>query len=185
MSGVAVLDIDIKHDAACAWWVRHEHLMPETRSFQTRSGGTHLFFKFAPGIRCASARPVPGVDIRGDGGYVIFWFAAGHECTSHSPPAPFPAWLRRAIWPPRQPASTQGRGASPGAIEGILKRVQGAAQGERNTLLHWGACRMLERVGAGDITRADAERDLVAAALASGLTQAEAQRTISSAWRSA
>jgi hypothetical protein len=51
-------------------------------------------------------------------------------------------------------------------------------------MLHWAAHRIGERIVAGEINRAAAERDLLAAARQCGLTETEATRTIASAWRS-
>src|SRR5689334_3538050 len=42
MSGVSVLDVDLKHDAALAWWQANEARLPRTRAYRTRSGGIHL-----------------------------------------------------------------------------------------------------------------------------------------------
>ena len=187
VSGVAVLDVDVKHDAARAWWFRNEHRITTTRTFRTRSGGLHLFFNYAIGIRCASGRPVVGVDVRGDGGYVIYWFAAGHECLDHVSLRPFPAWLWDAIWPPlprslRKPERTIG--TSGGAINGILRTLSDATNGERNSTLYWAARRIQDRIAAGEIDRSRAERDLLYAARQCGLTDLEAERTIASAWKS-
>lgn len=99
-SGISVLDIDIKHAEACAWWQKYVRHIPVTRTYRTRSGGLHLYFRHAAGVMNSEGRPVKGVDTRGDGGYVIFWFAEGFECLDHSPPAAWPRWLSETIWPP-------------------------------------------------------------------------------------
>jgi hypothetical protein len=121
-SGISVLDIDIKHSSACTWWHANERLLPPTRACRTRSGGLHLYFQHEPGIRNASGRPVPGVDVRGDGGYVISWFAASLECLDHSPPAPFPGWLRMAIWAPPKPEPRQ-RSTTPSNPDAVVQRA--------------------------------------------------------------
>jgi hypothetical protein len=33
----------------------------------------HFFFQHAPGLRCSRGLIAPGVDVRADGGYVIWW----------------------------------------------------------------------------------------------------------------
>lgn len=79
-SGISVLDVDVKHDAARGWWRQNEIRLPTTRAYRTRGGGLHLYFRHASGVRNVEGRPVPGIDVRGEGGYVVFWFGAGCEC---------------------------------------------------------------------------------------------------------
>ena len=83
-SGISILDIDIKSNEARAWWLQNQHRIPETRCYRTRSGGLHAVFQHTNGVRNVQGEPVPGVDVRGQGGYCVFWFAAGHECLDHS-----------------------------------------------------------------------------------------------------
>ncbi len=78
-SGVSVLDVDVKHNEARRWWAQHEIRLPTTRAFRTRGGGVHLYFRHAPGVRNVNGKPTKGVDVRGDGGYGIYWFAHGFE----------------------------------------------------------------------------------------------------------
>src|SRR5437763_1799333 len=92
-SGISVLDVDIKGDEARGWWRQNEQRLPLTRTYRTRGGGLHLVFRHVPGILCRVGKPVLGIDVRGEGGYVIFWFAAGFECVDHAPAAPWPHWL--------------------------------------------------------------------------------------------
>ena len=148
MSGISVLDIDIKSDAARAWWFRHEHQLPETRTYRTRSGGMHLLFQHTPGIRNVEGKPIPGVDVRGQGGYFIFWFAAGYECLDHEPPAPWPSWLTTLFWPPPKstPVRTRTTPLSDSDLEDVKERaidlVKGAADGQKHPRLR-AAARLL------------------------------------------
>ena len=68
ITGIAVLDIDVKNGkdgfAAVPGWEK----MTTLRS-HTASGGAHLFFRANQPIRCATGSD--GVDVRGEGGYVI------------------------------------------------------------------------------------------------------------------
>lgn len=185
-SDLAVLDIDLKHDEARAWWRQHESRFPLTRAYRTRSGGVHLFFRYTAGVKCTSARPVPGIDVRGDGGYVIHWFAGGLHCLAHEPRAPWPEWLTATIWPPTpaaRPSSAPRFRGSDAAIEGLLRVIRDAGEGTRNGRLFWAATRMRERVDAGELQDAEAQRALLEAASAAGLPQIEARRTVASAWR--
>jgi hypothetical protein len=187
-SDLAVLDVDAKHDSARDWWQRHEHMLPPTRTYRTRGGGVHLYFRHAPGVRCATARPVLGIDVRGEGGYIVSWFAAGLPCLDQAPSAPWPDWLSKLIWPPRREAPRAVPETLPGdehAIAGIVRTVRDAREGARNGLLFWGANRLRERCLAGGLTSGRAEVLLFEAARAAGLNVREIISTIDSAWRSA
>jgi hypothetical protein len=131
VSGADVLDIDVKHDAALAWWHSNRQRIPATRTFRTRSGGVHGYLIHASGVGCSAGKVAPGIDIRGDGGYVICWFAAGFGCLDHSPPARWPAWLLAELLPkpPPGPQRSMPRDRSGHAIDGVLDRIATAAQG--------------------------------------------------------
>jgi len=66
-------------------------------------------------------------------------------------------------------------------IAGILATVAQQGEGNRNKVLHWGAHRLHER----NIPHTDAEAMLTPIARAIGLPDAEATRTIASAYRGA
>jgi hypothetical protein len=78
-SGFFVVDLDgVEHGGPCglAAWdkLTASHAAPPTRKHETPHGGIHLFFRHDP------ARPVTnrrgdlpdGIDVRGEGGYIIF-----------------------------------------------------------------------------------------------------------------
>jgi hypothetical protein len=184
-SNLDVLDLDLKANAALVWWRANEPRLPVTRAYRTRSGGIHLHFRHAAGVSCSASRLAAGVDIRGDGGYVVSWFAAGLPCLDHSQPAEWPAWLLAELRPkptpapPLRPPSPRGERA----IDGALRLVATAAEGERNAVLHWAACRLAERVRDGQITATAAEALLVAAGRAAGLPEPEARATARSGLR--
>ena len=149
-SGISVLDVDIKGDAARAWWFQNQHRLPETRTFRTRGGGLHVVFQHTPGVRNVQGEPVAGVDVRGQGGYVIWWFADGHDCLDHSVPAPWPAWLSQFFWPPPKPILHRKHTApvtlSDHDLDRIkdraINRVRSAADGQRHYRLR-AAARLL------------------------------------------
>jgi hypothetical protein len=142
-SGVSILDVDVKHDAARAWWIKSERHLPATRTYRTRSGGIHLFFRHAPGVRNSEGKPVLGIDSRGEGGYAVFWFAHGFECLDHSPPAPWPDWLSEFFWPPAAPKPARNNRTSAPLSSHFLEdikqraidRVRNAQDGERHNRL--------------------------------------------------
>jgi Bifunctional DNA primase/polymerase, N-terminal len=188
VSGIDVLDIDCaRHPEAAAWYQAAKPRLPLTRIFKSHSGGDHLYFLHANGVKCSSNKLAYGTDIRGEGGCCTFWFAAGCDCIDHSPPTPWPDWLLELVlWeppPPPEPKRTHKPKGFERAIDGLLRHVSSAREGERNSALHWGACRMRERILAGQIGTGEAASLLVAAARASGLTEIEARATVRSAFR--
>jgi hypothetical protein len=71
---LAVLDIDlVKHPEAGRWLEDHRDQIPETRRHRSRSGGLHFLFKHPKGLRCSAGKLCTGIDIRADGGYIIWW----------------------------------------------------------------------------------------------------------------
>ncbi len=187
-SGISVLDLDVKYDAARAWYHQNRDRIPTTRSFRSRSGGAHLYFLHAADVRNTASKIAEGVDTRGQGGFVISWFAAGLPCLDHTPPAPWPAWLLKLILPaPVRPVLRRSLPPrdTDAAITGILRTVSGAPEGQRNGRLNWAAFRMGERVQCGQIGRNEAEALLIEAATAAGLMKAEAIATIGSGLKGA
>lgn len=75
VSGIFVVDIDVKNgaggDDSLKELEREHGELPHTVEAITWSGGRHIFFKYPEkGIGCKTGIR-PGIDIRGDGGYVI------------------------------------------------------------------------------------------------------------------
>lgn len=105
-SGFFVLDIDIKNgtrgDESLAELVQKHESLPHTVEAITWSGGRHIFFKYPEsGMGCKTGIR-PGIDIRGDGGYVICapskikdrpyaWELSHHP--DETPMADAPRWL--------------------------------------------------------------------------------------------
>ena len=73
-SGVVVLDIDAEHGGyeSLQAIIEVHGLLPKTPVVKTGGGGEHIYFRH-PGdvIRNSTSRLAPGIDIRGDGGYVV------------------------------------------------------------------------------------------------------------------
>lgn len=186
VSGIDVLDIDIEHEPAVAWWSEASKRIQPTRAYRTRSGGLHAYFRHAEGIGNTATKLARGVDTRGSGGFVVFWFGAGWECVDHAPPAPWPDWLLECVlWKPPPPAVPRHNSLDHAdkAVQGIIRTVSAAIEGSRNTLVFWGACRLRERIQAGQISQGQATALLTSAAVSTGLPEIEVRRTIASAWR--
>jgi hypothetical protein len=63
-SGLDVLDVDA---AGLVWLDQNYSRLPATQAHETRSGGRHLLFNHAQGLRCSAGRVATGVDVRADG----------------------------------------------------------------------------------------------------------------------
>jgi Bifunctional DNA primase/polymerase, N-terminal len=161
---------------------------PSTYWVATPSGGWHLYFR-APdgaGIRNSASLIGPQIDVRGAGGYVVGAGSAvdgkPYEVLDDRPPVPLPQWIARMLT--RQPATPRpsgprdGRPVTPGRLGGLVRTVETAQPGQRNDALYWAACRAAELDGADPAAVTGA---LLDAALAAGLTDREARRTITSA----
>lgn len=107
-SGFVVLDIDVKHpyetdeiDGEKSWndlLVVHGAVEPPTRIVHTPSGGRHLYFCWQVRIGNSAGRLGCGLDIRGQGGYVIVppsvnAQGVAYELFHDRPVLPLPVWL--------------------------------------------------------------------------------------------
>lgn len=198
-SGVDVLDLDRKHSEACEWWGANRHRLPQTRVHRTRSGGLHVVFRHAPGLRCWAGRPVVGVDGRGSGGYVVWWPAAGLPVLCDAPAAPWPDWLLDELtvqpaivstvstvsWRPAAPVTDIGAQLRYGeaALRSATDRVQRAGEGSRNATLNSEAHGLGRLVLAGLLDAQRVADELASAALGAGLAPREIVATLRSAFR--
>ncbi|MCM3566437.1 hypothetical protein, partial [Hydrogenophaga intermedia] len=84
--------------------------------------------------------------------------------------------------PPRHITTARHRKGSPAArLEGLLRTLGQAQEGQRNTVLRWTACRVGEMLAGGELPdawRAAAALEIVATSI--GLTPREARATIRS-----
>lgn len=99
-SGYVILDVDIKKDidgTATLFELEQVHgKMPETWISLTPSGGFHYWFKCPiKHVQTSAGKIGTGLDIRGNGGYVIIPPSAGYQWEASNPtePAEMPAWL--------------------------------------------------------------------------------------------
>jgi hypothetical protein len=91
-NGFDVLDVDPQ---GIEWLQANAHRIPDTRVHKTRRGGLHLFFvahEFPP-MPNSAGTVAPGVDVRGTGGYVIWWPREGGPVQHSELLAEWPMWL--------------------------------------------------------------------------------------------
>jgi hypothetical protein len=189
LSGLNVLDIDRQHGGG-DWYMKVKAELPPTRIHRTRSGGLHLFFKHRRGLRSSAGRIAPGIDVRADGGYIVWWPAAGLEIQDRSI-AKWPDWLlelllERPIEAP-QPPTTFSRPVTDrrvvAQLAGLARTVDGAVEGQRNSTLFWAANRAAELAREGRIAPGAARELMHSLGARCGLPVTEVRRTIASAFR--
>jgi hypothetical protein len=86
-----ILDIDPRKGGD-KWFEENRHRIPQTRTHQTPSGGLHLLFHHAPGLRSSRDRVAKGVDVRADGAMAVWWPAQFYP-VHDAPVAEWPDWL--------------------------------------------------------------------------------------------
>lgn len=198
-SGIVVLDVDPRHggERSLEALVAEHGGIPGAGLVATGGGGRHLYLAH-PGPRVpndAGRRLGPGLDIRGDGGYVLAPPSRHASGTSYEwlwqPPdlAGAPGWLYRRMVEPAQPttrsvpswSSAKDGGAwAAAALRAESTAVAATPPGSRNNRLNLAAFRLGQLVGAGYLDRQTTAASLAGAALSAGLRQREAQRTIAS-----
>ena len=200
VSGLVVIDVDPPHgggDSLATLTARHGPL-PWTMAVRTGSGGTHLYLAHPGGqVRnTAGTRLGTGIDVRGDGGYVIAppSVHVSGACYSWSNPVaetapPVPAWLVERLRPPAprsaptpdiriDPATATAWARS--ALEREVELVRSAPIGQRNMTLNRAAFSLGQIVSGGGLDADEVEAVLLGSANAVGLGDDEARRTIAS-----
>jgi hypothetical protein len=177
-TGIVVVDLDL--DETVNAWDSLEALgvstCPTTPVSETPSGGCHLWFAHpGPGIyvKTIAGKVGPGIDIRGDGGSVIFPAGPGRRWDPHLGPsvplAPLPAW---AI-PPEPPAPKIEHAPRPTArlsryaevaLDNAVKRICAAPAGQQETTLNTEAYSIGRLAGGGVIPAGLALESLIWAA---------------------
>jgi DNA-binding MarR family transcriptional regulator len=72
VSGFVVLDVDARHGGVASFEkLRDRHRLPRTAQVLTGSGGFHYWYRHTGELRNSAGLLGDGLDVRGDGGYVI------------------------------------------------------------------------------------------------------------------
>ena len=137
-NGLAVVDVDPRHngDDTLRDLERALGALPVTVEVLTGGGGRHLYLSTPPGVpvRCSAGQLGEGLDLRGEGGYVVApptihvsgrryaWEASGDPADVEVAPMPA-AWLERVL-----------RRARPAAAA-MLDQLQPIGEGSRNGTL--------------------------------------------------
>ena len=195
-SGLLVVDED-RPGAFDSYAASAGYVVPVTFTVTTGKG-RHVYFRQPPGAPLGNgigALAGRGIDVRGNGGFVV-GPGSVHDTgvcylpvDAATPVVPVPDWLAGALLTP--PATALGHsglslhGSPDARLRGLVETVLEARLGERNNVLHWASCRAAEMIAAGQLDRAVAVDVLARAGEAAGLGPGEVAATIASALRRA
>lgn len=201
VSGLVVVDVDPGHggDATLAELLERHGPLPAGALVHTGSGGRHLYFAHPGGVvrNDTGRRLGPGLDVRGDGGYVIAPPSRHVTGTGYRWDGPdrslaaLPDWLIGRLREPVRPKAPQPATAflpQPGrvaawaraALERELAAVASACEGSRNQTLNRAAFSLGQIVGGGGLDPDEVTGLLLERAAASGLGAREAETTVAS-----
>jgi len=117
VSGVVVLDVDAKNGGIENLDLLQEKYgpLPGTLISQTGGGGLHYYFRYPEGgLKCSAGKLAVGIDIRGDGGYVVAPpsnHISGHEYVWQDDEpgeieiAAMPQWIIDGLKKPAEPTA--------------------------------------------------------------------------------
>jgi Bifunctional DNA primase/polymerase, N-terminal len=192
-------------DPAAKWACLYDR----TTLIRTASGGLHLWFANPEGVPGRDDL-LPGIDVKAAqgecGGYAVAPPTPGYSYLAPKLPMVVPGWLALPLThkarprgdgeeptrahvaqdpfaqPRRTGLSQPGRGDIGRRFAALIRTVMEAREGERNSKLHWSACRGAEMVRDGEVTREQVEGALTEAAVFAGLHIGECRDTIRSAF---
>ena len=216
-SGLIVVDIDRQHDGHATREALAEagYVFPPTLAARTRNGGWHFVYEAPSGVRVpnttaalAGVGETPGIDVRGDGGYIIVapsvrpidpdpdtghvrfghysWVSEGHGV------ARAPSWVvtpKKIDRPPsaHRPSAERTKinpsKRADAALAAEVGRVPGSTDQGRNNSLFQAAANLFEIVNTGYLSESQVRSELTEAASAVGLGDREIQQTLDAQWR--
>jgi putative DNA primase/helicase len=202
ISGLVVLDVDGQAGEQQLEVLEAEFgELPDTA--RTITGGDGLHYLFAhPGeiIRnTASKKLGPGLDVRGDGGYIVVppslhWSGQRYEWLDERDPEPMPLWLLEKL---REPAPvtvssphprSENRdrlrdGGTPYGLEALNKELDDlrrTGEGGRNQQLNESAFALGQLVAGGELDQDVVVGELHSTGMAIGLGEVETEKTLRS-----
>jgi hypothetical protein len=182
-SGIVVLDVDGDDgwDSLMALQDQHEDL-PDTLSVTTPRGGQHFYFVH-PGypVRNSAGLLGYGLDVRGDGGYVLAPPSVGPNGSEYVvdeqvAPAPMPKWLQKVIVDKQL---TVERALEDGNLAKFMR--DGATKGNRNDRLFTVAWTLLSKHNVEPANAATIVRSLNATECAPPLPGKDVEKIVQSA----
>jgi RecA-family ATPase len=177
-SGVFVLDIDRRNGVdGFATLQGMGWSLPPAPTVQTPSGGMHVYFAHSPGLRNTAGKLGPGLDTRGDGGYVIVPPSPGYvwrtqDFRTHG----LPRWGGGMALPDLQQMGQA-------VLDRACADIASAVTGTRNHTLNREAFLLAKHVASGQLDEDAVRARLIKAATDAGLGTAEIKRTLDSAFK--
>lgn len=140
-SRFVILDIDVKDPAADGFDTLADlgrSILPETPLVHTASGGVHVYFQCPDReLRNSAGKIGPGLDVRGDGGYVIVpTLGSGYAWDAHwnldaVEPVEAPDWL----WP-QAPSRPHTSGSPVPQTDGLSRYAEAALDHACKAIIH-------------------------------------------------
>lgn len=204
--GAWVLDVDVHKDEDGKIINGYETLatleakhgdLPHTATAKTAGGGEHRYFKYVPGVR-NRGKLGRGLDVRGSGGYVIApgsvtsegkeYIWVDYDGDGLPPLADAPEWLLQLVLPPKQ----EDRGHVTNytyiggehdayverAVQTELEELASTPPGQRGEAVNRSAFNLGTLVGAGALSRSEAEAGLFDAAYANGVVAKDGAKEV-------
>ena len=159
-TGIFVLDVDydaergIDGEQSLSALVAQYGELPETKTIRTRRGGRHLYFLMEPGIGNSTGKCGVGLDIRGEGGYVIVPPSPGYTNINDADPAKAPDWLINLLRKQKYgapPANCSGTSYGKTALAGLIDQMRVAIDGNWNDTVNTVAFRFGQLVAVNEL----------------------------------
>ncbi len=200
ITGWVIIDVDVKDGAqGRAWLDANSHRLPQTRTIRTGTGGLHLYLRWPDQpVKNSASKIAPGIDVRGDGGYVIVPPSPGYAIADDAPVADAPDWLLAVLIPPAAPEPAPAPLLTPRrSADGISRlgrstlddrcdEIRFAPDGAKHRAINEAAFAVGGLVHAGHYTEGEAIaalRDALAAILPRCKDQRAAEKTLHRAFR--
>jgi hypothetical protein len=168
--------------------------LPETLKQQTGSGGFQYFFHWnGTDIRNSTKKVAPGVDVRGQGGYVIVppsnhISGGNYKWLNKNKIVDAPEWLKEKVKhieaaPPKPTINPDITPYAQKALAGEITNVSCACEGTRNEQLYSSTRCLAQLAAGGEISESTVRTAMLATATLTGLGEREARNTIDSAFK--
>ena len=127
--------------------------LPETLAVRTPRGGLHLYFEHGEGVTNSSGGLPKGLDVRGEGGYILVPPSPGYTVEGKAPIAEAPEWLLEML--------RQSSGGSPSASR--QNSITGGTDGPTifDGVRHTTLTSIAGRVFTGDVGQLEADLQAV------------------------
>jgi hypothetical protein len=203
ISGFWALDVDGAEGAATLRALETRHgAIPKTRTVVTPRG-KHAWFAYPGAVPTTVSRIGPGIDTRGDDGYVVVPPSVHKTGQQYAfvgdpwaPIEPAPAWLiiaararpaklitERAVATVRGPCRAGAYGYAALRVE--VSALAGTPPGRRNDALNRAAFNLFQLVAGGELDEAEVMPELLQACVTNGLAAEDGWKSVHATIRSA